>query len=120
MGTKYGVAVNSGSSANLIILEALKSLYNLKNGDEVIIPASTFATVAMPIIQVGLTPVFVDIDKISLNMDPKELEKGINKKTKIIMTVHTLGNCQNIDEIQKIAKNKVCYLKTAVKLTVHL
>ena len=108
MGTKYGVAVNSGSSANLIILEALKSLYNLKNGDEVIIPASTFATVAMPIIQVGLTPVFVDIDKNSLNMDPKELEKGINKKTKIIMTVHTLGNCQNIDEIQKIAKkNKV-------------
>ena len=62
----------------------------------------------MPIIQVGLTPVFVDIDKNSLNMDPKELEKGINKKTKIIMTVHTLGNCQNIDEIQKIAKkNKV-------------
>ena len=51
VGCKYGIATNSGSSANLIALTALKEIHRIKDGDEVIIPASTFATVAMPIIQ---------------------------------------------------------------------
>ncbi len=106
MGVKYGIAVNSGSSANLIVLDALIKINNLKKGDEVIIPASTFATVAMPIIQVGLKPVYVDINFRNLNLDEKELLKAINKKTKIIMMVHTLGNCYGIDKIKKIANKK--------------
>lgn len=104
LGSSYGIATNSGSSANLIALTALKELYNLKNGDEVIIPAATFATVAMPIIQIGLKPVYTDVDLNSYNISPIEIEKAITKKTKIIMLVHTLGNPANMFEISKIAK----------------
>ncbi len=106
IGCKYGIATNSGSSANLLALSALKNIYKLKNNDEVIIPASTFATVAMPIIQIGLKPVYVDIDLETLNLSIKELKKAITKKTKIIMPVHTLGMPADMKEIVKIAKNK--------------
>ena len=58
MGRKYGIAVTNGTAALDAAIEAI----GIKKGDEVIIPASTFATVAMPIIQLGLKPVFVDID----------------------------------------------------------
>ena len=72
VGTKYGVATNSGSSANLITLEALKEYFKLKNGDEVILPAAPFATVPMPVLQVGLKPVFVDVDPDDLNISVKK------------------------------------------------
>ena len=104
IGMKYGIATNSGSSANLITLNALKEYYNLKNGDEVIVPAATFATVAMPIIQLGLKPVYTDIDIKTFNIDPIKIKKAITKKTKIIMIVHTLGNPVDMKEISKIAK----------------
>ena len=104
IGCKYGIAVNSGSSANLIAIQALKKKFKLKNNDEVIIPASTFATVAMPILQSGLVPVYVDIDIKSLNIDPIEIKKAISSKTKVIMPVHTLGLSANMKEINKIAK----------------
>ena len=81
IGCKYGIATNSGSSANLLALTALKNIYKLRDNDEVIIPASTFATVAMPIIQVGLKPVYVDIDLDTLNISVEEL-KGDYKKNK--------------------------------------
>ena len=68
-----------------------------------IIPASTFATVAMPIIQIGLIPVYVDIDKKDLNICVNSIKKAISKKTKIIMPVHTLGNPCNMAEIKKIS-----------------
>ncbi len=106
IGCKYGIATNSGSSANLLALTALKNIYKLKNNDEVIIPASTFATVAMPIIQIGLKPVYVDIDLDTLNLSIKDLKKAITKRTKIIMPVHTLGMPADMKEIIKIAKNK--------------
>lgn len=106
IGTKYGVAVNSGSSANLIALSAVIKKYKIKKGDEVIIPASTFATVAMPIIQLGLIPVYVDISIDDLNIDISEIEKAISNKTKIIMPVHTLGIPAKIREINKIAKKR--------------
>lgn len=103
---KYGIATNSGSSANLIALNAIKNIFNLKNNDEVIIPASTFATVAMPIIQIGLKPVYVDVDLKTLNISVNEIKKAISKKTKIIMPVHTLGMPSNMPEIIKLAKKK--------------
>ncbi len=106
IGCKYGIATNSGSSANLLALTALKNIYKLKNDDEVIIPASTFATVAMPIIQIGLKPVYVDIDLETLNLSIKELKKAITKRTKVIMPVHTLGMPADMKAIIKIAKNK--------------
>ena len=106
VGTKYGIATNSGSSANLITLEALKEYFKLKNGDEVILPAATFATVPMPVLQVGLKPVFVDVDPEDLNISAKEIERAITKRTKIVMIVHTLGYPAKMREIKKICKKK--------------
>lgn len=106
IGCKYAVAVNSGSSANLISLASLIERYNLKKGDEVIIPASTFATVAMPIIQLGLKPVFVDIDLNNLNISVEKIKKAISNRTKIIMPVHTLGYPCDMRNIIEIAKKK--------------
>jgi CDP-6-deoxy-D-xylo-4-hexulose-3-dehydrase len=102
-GCQTGIAVNSGSSANLLALLALKEVYNLKEGDEVIIPAATFATVAMPIIQIGLVPVYVDVRRNTLNMDPEQIPRAISKKTKILMPVHTLGYPAPMTELAEAA-----------------
>lgn len=105
IGVRYGVATNSGTSANILAIAALIEANNLKRGDEVIVPATTFITVATPIIQLGLVPVYVDVDANTLNLNPQELEKAINpKKTKAIMVVHTLGYPADMDKIMKIAK----------------
>ena len=68
IGTKYAVATNSGSSANLIALSALIDAGHLQRGDEVILPAATFATVISPVLQCGLIPVLVDVDLDDLNI----------------------------------------------------
>ena len=104
VGTKYAIACNSGSSANLLALTALVASGKVKRGDEVMIPATTFATVASPIIQAGLIPVYVDVDKNSWNMDPKEAEKAITKKTRVLMPVHTFGNPADMPAFMRIAK----------------
>ncbi len=104
IGKKYAVAVNSGSSANLLALSAYVASGAAPRGSEVIIPATTFATVASPIIQVGLIPVYVDVDPVSWNIDPKAIEKAISPKTRIIMPVHTFGNPADMSAIMKIAK----------------
>lgn len=104
IGTKYAVAVNSGSSANLLALSALVASGDVPKGSEVIIPATTFSTVASPILQVGLVPVYVDVDPISWNIDPNGIKKAIGPKTKVIMPVHTFGNPADMQAIMKIAK----------------
>jgi CDP-6-deoxy-D-xylo-4-hexulose-3-dehydrase len=110
IGTQYAVAVNSGTSANTLALNSLMEAGDLKRGDEVIVPATTFVTVATPIIQLGMVPVYVDVDANSLNINPKEIEKAINPgKTKAIMVVHTLGRPADMAKIMEIAKN--CNLK---------
>ncbi|MDE1924841.1 MAG: DegT/DnrJ/EryC1/StrS family aminotransferase [Patescibacteria group bacterium] len=104
VGKKYAVAVNSGSSANLVALTALMQAGKLKKGDEVIVPATTFATVASPVLQLGLVPVYVDVEKDTWNLDPLGVAKAIRKKTKIIMAVHTFGNPAKMREIMAIAR----------------
>jgi CDP-4-dehydro-6-deoxyglucose reductase, E1 len=112
IGKKYAVAVNSGSSANLLALSALVQAGKVPRGSEVIIPATTFSTVASPIIQVGLVPVYVDIDPKSWNIDPKQIEKAITKKTRVIMPVHTFGNPADMPAIMRIArKHKLLVLE---------
>ena len=103
IGSSRGVAVNSGSSANLLALLALKEVNGLQDGDEVIVPAATFATVAMPIVQVGLVPVYVDVCRDTLNIDPDEVAKGISKKTRVLMPVHTLGYPADMPRLMKVA-----------------
>ena len=80
-GKKYGLMVNSGSSANLLALASL----NLKKGDEVITPTLTFSTTVAPIYQLGLTPHFIDVESNSFVAKIDQIKKAINKKTKAIM-----------------------------------
>ena len=96
-------AVNSGSSANLVTFAALIDCGRLEVGDEVIVPASTFATVSSILYQLGLIPVYVDSELETWNLDPKEVEGAISKRTKAIMVVHNLGIPAKMDEIMKIA-----------------
>jgi len=116
LGQRFGVFVNSGSSANLVAVSALTSKNfcgcygSLKAGDEVITPAATFPTTLDVLLLNNLTPVFVDIDLGTYNMDPKKIEEAVSKKTKLIMLPHTLGNPNDMDEIMKIARENNLYL----------
>ena len=99
--------VNSGSSANLLAFQCLVNPYRkriLNKNDEVLIPTLCWSTSLWPIVQSGLKPVFVDVDIKTLNINTKDMEKKINKKTKVIMLVHVLGNSTNMDEILRIKK----------------
>lgn len=105
MGSKFGVMVNSGSSANLIAVGALKEIFKIKNGSEVIVPAISWSTTIFPISQHNFVPHFVDVDLFDFNMNIKSLEKAITEKTKIIMVVHALGFPSNMKKIMQIAKD---------------
>ena len=101
--------VNSGSSANLIMVSALRSYQfegQLKPGDEIITPAVTFPTTLTPIVQNQLIPVFVDCEIGTYNIDPNQIEDAVSSKTKAIFVPHTLGNPCNMDVIMDIAKRK--------------
>jgi CDP-6-deoxy-D-xylo-4-hexulose-3-dehydrase len=104
IGTKYGTAVNSGSSANLIAISSLIESGMVKRGAEVIVPAATFTTVVSPLIQNGLVPKFVDIEMDTYNIDPDEIENAIDEKTGLILVVHSLGCPAKIERIMEIAK----------------
>ena len=106
--------VNSGSSANLLIFQCLINpmVKRLLPNDEVLIPSICWSTSLWPIIQSGLKPKFVDIDLNTLNIDLLDLKKKISKKTKALMLVHALGNCANMNEINKICKkNKLVLIE---------
>jgi CDP-6-deoxy-D-xylo-4-hexulose-3-dehydrase len=107
------VLVNSGSSANLLALAALKSdkiEKPLNNGDEIITPAVTFPTTFNPIIQNGLIPIIVDVNIDTYNIDSEMLKEAITPKTRAIMLPHTLGNPNDMDAIMDIAKDCKLYL----------
>jgi len=81
-----GVSCNSGSSANLLAVAALTNPQTedgLRAGDEVIVPALAWSTTVWPLVQHGLTPVIVDIDPMTLNVDPNEVERAVGAKTSI-------------------------------------
>ena len=99
-GKKYGLMVNSGSSANLLGL----SSFNFKKGSEIITPNLTFSTTIAPIYQLGLTPHFIGVEKNKFQADPLQIEKCINKKTVAVMIPNLLGNVANWKAISKIAK----------------
>ncbi len=99
-GKKYGVFVNSGSSANLLALASL----DLPKGSEVITPCLTFATTVSPIIQLGLIPSFIDIDIRTLNINVDKIQSAINKNTSAIMIPNLIGNLPDWNKIHEIAK----------------
>ena len=109
---KYCVMVNSGSSANLLAIAALfyKKEAPLKRGDEVIVPAVSWATTYYPLYQYGLKLKFVDVDKYTLNFNIEDLKKAVTDKTKLIFAVNLLGNPNDFDEIKNIIGNRKIYL----------
>ncbi len=105
IGTKYAVMFNSGSSANLAILTALKYVKNsqIQEGDNIIVPAVSWSTTYYPVSQNGFVLNFVDINSDTLNIDLNKIENAINSKTKAIFTVNLLGNPSSLIELQKIS-----------------
>ena len=99
-GKKYGLMVNSGSSANLLAIASL----NLKKNSEIITPNLTFSTTVAPIYQLGLIPHFIGVEKNKFVADPSHIEKCINKKTVAIMIPNLLGNIADWKKINSIAK----------------
>lgn len=98
-GKKYGIAVNSGSSANLLAIQSL----NLPKGSEVITPACTFSTTVSSIVHNNLIPVFIDSVIGRYTIDEDLVEKAITKETKIIMVPQLVGGVCDMDRLRKIA-----------------
>ncbi|MAZ77844.1 MAG: erythromycin biosynthesis sensory transduction protein eryC1 [Legionellaceae bacterium] len=97
---KYAIGCSSGTSAlHLALLTC-----GVKAGDEVILPSHTFIATAEAVSHLGATPVFVDIDEKTFNIDPKNIEQAITDKTAAIIAVHLYGQCANMPAISAIAK----------------
>lgn len=99
MGAKYCLAVNSGTSALRVGLAGM----GVGPGDEVIMPAWTFVASAGAIVANGAIPIFAEVDK-SLNLDPKDFEKKITRRTRAVMIIPILGVAGRVDKIVKIAR----------------
>jgi CDP-6-deoxy-D-xylo-4-hexulose-3-dehydrase len=97
--TNFCHMVNSGSSANLVMITALKKHLGWEDGDEIIVSPVGFPTTIAPLVQNGLKPVFVDIEMDTLNFDVKKLEEKITSRTKAIFVSPVLGNPPNMDAL---------------------
>jgi len=108
IGSNYAVMVNSGSSANLLMVASLfyTKENRLKPGDEVIVPAVSWSTTYYPLHQYGLKLKFVDIDIETLNYDIDQLEKAVSEKTRLIMAVNLLGNPNDFARISAIISGR--------------
>ena len=100
IGTKHAISVGNGTDALVIALKAL----GIGEGDEVITSTFTYFASAECISAVGATPVFVDVEKDTFNIDPTKIEEKITEKTKAIIPVHIFGQSADMDAINKIAK----------------
>ncbi|RKX69390.1 transcriptional regulator [candidate division TA06 bacterium] len=106
LNVKHVITCGNGTDALQVSMMAL----GLKPGDEVITTTFTFIATAEVIAILGLTPVLVDIDKDTFNIDPKAIEKAITPKTKAIVPVHLFGQCADMEKIQEIARKYNLYV----------
>lgn len=104
--TKYCVGTGNGLDALMLALKAL----DIKEGDEIIVPSNTFIASALAVTYVGATPVFVEPDLRTFNIDPCKIEEKITNKTKAIMPVHLYGQPCDMDPIMELAKKYNLYI----------
>lgn len=105
-GAKHVIPCANGTDALQIAMMAL----DLKPGDEVILPVHTYVATAEVIALLGLKPVFVEVDAMTFNIDPKQIESKITNKTKAIVPVHLYGQCADMESILKIAQKHNIYV----------
>ena len=114
MGVKHAMLCNSGSSANLLAVSALKSdrlgKRALVDGDEVITLAAGFPTTVNPIIQNRLIPVFIDCELGTYDATAEQMQAALSPKTRAIVMAHTLGNPFNLDAVMQIAKENKLFV----------
>jgi len=109
VGVKEAVAVSSGTDADTLALSVLYD-FGAKREDEIIVPALSFVATGNAILHAGFKPVFVDIERETLNIDAKKIEKSITEKTKAILPVHLMGKPAEMDIILEIAKKYNLYV----------
>lgn len=102
-GLKYGIAVSSGTDADAVAYAALLE-GGAERGDEVIVPALTFISVANAALHAGLVPRFADVDAESYNLDPSSVEAAITPRTRAVMAVHNFGRPAAMDELADVAR----------------
>lgn len=105
-GVKYAVAVSNGTAALHLAITSL----GIGPGDEVIIPSLTFVATANAVSYTGAKPIFVDSEKETWNIDPRQIESKINERTKAIIPVHLYGHPANMGRIKQIAKKHNLYI----------
>lgn len=103
LGVKEAVAVSSGTDADILALAVLHD-FGAQKGDEVIVPALSFVATGNAVIHAGFKPVFVDIERETLNIDASRIEAAITPRTRAIMPVHLMGKPADMDTITAIAK----------------
>ena len=109
IGVKYAIMVNSGSSANLLAMFCATNPLRknrLKPGSECLVPALCWSTSLWPVLQSGLKPVLVDVNKKNFCIDLETIKRKCNNKTKAILLINVLGNCSEIDKIRSYTKKK--------------
>jgi len=109
VGAKEAVAVSTGTDAVALALAVLYD-FGAERGDEVIVPALSFVATGNAILQAGFAPVFVDVDRRTLNIDVAKIEEKITKKTKAIVPVHLMGKPADMDRINSIAEKYNLYV----------
>jgi CDP-4-dehydro-6-deoxyglucose reductase, E1 len=103
LGAKHSLFVSSGSTANFLLIAAVKELYGLKNGDKVLVPACTWMTNVAPIMQLGLEPIFCDIEFDDFSFDLSEARKIAKKHDiKLVFITHLLGFSADNEGLKKI------------------
>ncbi len=101
---RFAISANSGTSALHVAVHALKEIDGWKDGDEILVPALTFIATSNVVLQNNLKPVFVDIDSRTYNIDSRQIERRITKRTRAIMPVHLFGSSCDMKPILAIAR----------------